>query len=95
MPLTLLILLMIIGIISRGCCTSINWWRDFVAAGFANGQISIYSPDRGQRLIDLNAHSKWINGIDIAPKTGLVRLLYLLLYLFLVSLYLFLDIKLF
>ncbi|XP_003384692.1 PREDICTED: WD repeat-containing protein 54-like [Amphimedon queenslandica] len=57
---------------SRGCCTSISWWRDLVAAGFANGQVSIYSPDRGQRLIDVNAHSKWINGIDIAPKTGLI-----------------------
>lgn len=39
---------------------------------YSNGQISICSPDRGLRLIDANAHSRWINGLDIAPKTGLV-----------------------
>ena len=42
-------------------------------AAFSNGVIRLYSVDNGQKMVEIAAHGRCINAIDVAENTGLVR----------------------
>ena len=40
--------------------------------GFSDGRIRLYSTSRGEKLVEIAAHARWINGLDMARGQGLV-----------------------
>ena len=40
--------------------------------GFSDGSLKLYSINRGERLVEIAAHGRWINAVDIAKTQGLV-----------------------
>ena len=52
--------------------TSICLWKTFVIAGYGSGHVRIFSFETGVIIVEIAAHAKWINAIDIAPQAGLL-----------------------
>ena len=40
--------------------------------GFSDGSLKLYSSNRGEKLVEIAAHGRWINTVDIAKTQGLV-----------------------
>lgn len=53
-------------------CSSVKLWKGTVAAGYGTGQIRLYEAVTGILHVEINAHARWINSLDIAPFSGLV-----------------------
>ena len=53
-------------------CTCLCFWDTLLIGGFTNGQIVIYNSDSGAKLIEIAAHARSINALDVAPDSGLV-----------------------
>ena len=49
------------------------FWENLLIGGFTNGQIVIYNSDSGAKAIEITAHARSINALDVAPDSGLVR----------------------
>lgn len=41
--------------------------------GFTNGLIKIYNCETSAKMIEIAAHARYINAMDVAVQTGLVR----------------------
>ena len=55
-------------------CPSLCYWSSFLIGGYANGQIVIYDSDSGAKMVEIAAHARCINAMDVATKAGLVSL---------------------
>lgn len=68
-------------------CLSLCYWNSLLTGGFANGQIVIYDSDSGAKMVEIAAHSRCINALDIALQAGLVsyknKFIHMVLYMFL------------
>ncbi|XP_033828714.1 WD repeat-containing protein 54 [Periophthalmus magnuspinnatus] len=53
-------------------CSSVKLWKGTVAAGYGTGQIRLYEAVTGILHVEINAHARWINSLDIAPFSGLL-----------------------
>jgi hypothetical protein len=54
-------------------CMCLCFWENLLIGGFTNGQIVIYNSDSGAKAVEIGAHARSINGLDVAPDSGLVR----------------------
>jgi len=54
-------------------CTSVALWSNLIIGAFGSGHIRIFSTLKGSLLAEVTAHARWINAIDVAPATGMVR----------------------
>ena len=48
-------------------------WDGLIIAGYISGHIRTYDFSTGIIKVEISAHARCINGLDIAPQTGLVR----------------------
>ena len=55
-------------------CTSLCFWETLLIGGFTNGQIIIYNSESGAKMVEIAAHARCINALDIAPDAGLVSI---------------------
>lgn len=60
-------------------CSSVKLWKGTVVAGYGTGQIRVYEAVTGILHAEVNAHARWIYSLDIAPFSGLVSDMSLLL----------------
>ena len=44
-----------------------------VIGGYGDGTVRVCSSRSGTVLVEIHAHSRWINSIDVAKDTGLVH----------------------
>ena len=51
---------------------AVCWWKDMVIGGYGDGTMRVCSSRSGTVLVEVHAHSRWINSIDVARDTGLV-----------------------
>ena len=64
-------------IYSRDPCSSLAVWKGVIVGAYGSGQIKAYSLATGKLGSCANAHAKWINAIDVAKESGLVKLIVL------------------
>ncbi|KAI5613142.1 WD repeat-containing protein 54, partial [Silurus asotus] len=53
-------------------CSSVKLWKGMVIAAYGTGQIRLYEGVTGILYAEINAHTRWIYSLDIAPFTGLL-----------------------
>lgn len=54
-------------------CMCLRFWENLLIGGLTNGQIVIYNSDSGAKAIEITAHARSINALDVAQDSGLVR----------------------
>ena len=54
-------------------------WRDLIIGAFGSGHIRIFNSLKGSLLAEVTAHAKWINAMDVAPASGMVSKLLLVI----------------
>ncbi|EDO41534.1 predicted protein [Nematostella vectensis] len=53
-------------------CSSIALLRNLVIGGYGTGHIRVFNGATGKLLIEVCAHARWINALDVAPDAGLL-----------------------
>lgn len=53
-------------------CSSLGLWNECVVGGYGSGHLRVFCAKTGALAAEVAAHTRWINAVDIAPKTGLV-----------------------
>lgn len=53
-------------------CLSLCFWNSTLIGGFTNGKILLFSTDSGAKTVEISAHARCINALDVAPKAGLL-----------------------
>ncbi|RZF43382.1 hypothetical protein LSTR_LSTR001643 [Laodelphax striatellus] len=57
-------------------CTSVKIWQDLIVTAYGSGHIRLFSANRDTSsvalLVEVGAHARWINSLDIAPDQGLI-----------------------
>ena len=51
--------------------------KDLIIGGYGCGHIRVFNATSGSMLVEVSAHSRWINAIDISKESGLVRPLFI------------------
>ncbi|XP_077992745.1 WD repeat-containing protein 54-like [Glandiceps talaboti] len=57
---------------SGSTCTAVCLFNDYVAGAYGSGHIRIFDVNSGNVQVEICAHAKWINAMDIAPSAGLL-----------------------
>lgn len=55
-------------------CLSLCFWNGILIGGFANGLVKLYDACSGAKLVEVAAHARCINALDLAPEAGLVSM---------------------
>ena len=55
-------------------CLSLCFWNSLLIGGFTDGLIKIYNCETSAKMIEIAAHARYINALDVAVQAGLVRL---------------------
>ncbi|XP_070541054.1 WD repeat-containing protein 54-like [Ptychodera flava] len=56
-----------------GCtCSAVCLFSGFVAGAYGSGHIRIFDANTGSLHVEICAHAKWINSMDVAPSVGLL-----------------------
>lgn len=53
-------------------CSSVCLYKNLIIGGFATGHIRVFSALTGTMLIEVCAHARWINAMDISVEAGLL-----------------------
>ncbi|CAI9718690.1 repeat-containing 54-like [Octopus vulgaris] len=56
----------------RSPCSTIAIWNECIVGGYGSGHLRVFCAKTGALAAEVAAHTRWINAVDIAPKTGLV-----------------------
>ena len=63
----------------------LRFWDTLLVGGFTNGRIIIYNAKSGAKMIEIVAHARSINALDVAPDSGRVSISALFSFLLLSS----------
>jgi hypothetical protein len=55
-------------------CSSLAIFKEYIIGGYGTGHIRIFNLVTGKIIAEVCAHAQWINAIDVAEKSGLVRM---------------------
>lgn len=58
-----------------GCgfpCASVRLWKSLIIASYGSGHVRVFNAETGTIKVEISAHAKWINAIDIADQAGLL-----------------------
>ena len=58
-------------------CTSLGLWKGLIVASYGDGHLRVFDMETGRMFIEVAAHARWINALDVA-RNGLVRFLVVL-----------------
>ncbi|EDV20827.1 uncharacterized protein TRIADDRAFT_50926 [Trichoplax adhaerens] len=53
-------------------CSSIRLWDKYIIGGYGSGHIRIYEANTGNLEIEIAAHARWVNAIDVAFEANLL-----------------------
>lgn len=53
-------------------CASVRLWKTWIIAGYGSGHVRIFNVETGVIKVEIAAHAKWINAIDVAEVADLV-----------------------
>jgi len=51
-------------------CSSVRLWKTSLVAAYGSGHVRIFNTETGHIKLEVAAHAKWINAIDIAEESG-------------------------
>ncbi len=60
-------------------CTSLGLWRGLIVAAFGDGHLRVFDMENGRMYVEVAAHARWINAVDVA-KNGLVSVLIVIFF---------------
>ncbi|KAL5470792.1 hypothetical protein EMCRGX_G028811 [Ephydatia muelleri] len=49
-------------------CTCLGFWQNMLIGGFGNGKICIYNSENGRAMVEILAHGRWINSLDVSEN---------------------------
>ena len=55
-------------LLSESACTCLGFWHNMLIGGFGNGKIRIYNSENGRELVEIAAHARWINSLDVSDN---------------------------
>ena len=61
---------------------SLALWNGFITAGYSSGHIRLFDLSLGILKVEICAHSRCINSLDIALETGLVSFVFLYMHIY-------------
>ena len=58
---------------SHVACVCLEWWKEVLISAGGDGKVRMYNGMSGSLLVEISAHGRWINSLDVAHENSLVK----------------------
>ena len=58
---------------SHVACVCLEWWKEVLISAGGDGKVRMHNGTSGSLLVEISAHGRWINSLDVAHENSLVK----------------------